>query len=112
MIRHVKEVTFPQHKVNPKLQNGREVSINFLTIIDNDMYIYINKAELHRLNGNNIVLLYFSKNCEIPENEMHILSLDGSGPFGYMQLFLLNDIMNMTTMILRNPKRFLKIISR
>ena len=43
---------------------------------------------------------------------MHILSLDGSGPFGYMQQFILNDIMNITTLILRKPKTFMKIISR
>ena len=35
-------VTFPRHKVNPKLQNGREVSITFITVMNNDMYIYIN----------------------------------------------------------------------
>ena len=43
---------------------------------------------------------------------MHILSLDGSGPFGYMQLFLLNDIMNISTLLLRSPKQLIEILSR
>ena len=43
---------------------------------------------------------------------MHILSLDGSGPFGYMQVFILNDIMNMATLVLRDPKKLVGILNR
>ena len=46
------------------------------------------------------------------QHDVHVLSLDGGGSRGLMELFLLDHIMNLATVMVKNPKHIITLLDK